>query len=142
MFRQPLSFFQRRKLETQFGEQVPEFSEQYKIRRSLQNTSYGGSALLGGMFALTIKKLTHQPIAGIFAAGIAFVTGKAVLDTFGPTWYGLNKFSKDEYERAFDLWVYYKGLPTPVIDSAEKRYQERFSQWRKSQTVENVENKH
>lgn len=131
--REPLSHSQRKKLEKQFVEQVPQFSEYGKKKLSFEKNTFYGSLIGSAFFGARTWTKTSQPIAGAFVAAVSFVTFKLVGNTFGPIYNGLNQFDKNEYERGFNLWLYYKNKPVPPIESATTRYQERFNLWKKTQ---------
>ncbi len=66
---------------------------------------------------------------------MVFVTGKLGVNYFGKTFGVTGNYNKDEYDRAFNLWVYYtqnpnrkeKDLP---IHTANDRYQQALKQFR------------
>ena len=54
------------------------------------------------------------------------------IKTFYPPFTRMTKVDEREYERAFNLWVYYKDRPrTSPIDTAAQRYEESLAQYRK-----------
>jgi hypothetical protein len=58
-----------------------------------------------------------------------FLVGKAAFEFMGPGISGLSKYSEKEYQRAFNLWVYYKEKGESPINSAEKRFNEKLSKF-------------
>ena len=54
--RKGLGFFEKRKLEKQFSNEVPEFSTYAKKKIDLQNKSYVISTAVGVLFAVLIKQ--------------------------------------------------------------------------------------
>lgn len=128
--REPLNHFQRKKLEKQFVQQVPEFSEYGNKKLSFERNSFFSSLAGAAIFGFRTMGKTSQPLAGLFVGGVAFVTFKLVAQTFGPIYNGLNQYDKNEYERGFNLWLYYKDKPVSPIEGATKRYEERFNAWK------------
>jgi hypothetical protein len=84
---------------------------------------------------------TFQPLTGVVFAGMVFVVGKLGIDFFGKTFGTTGRYNKDEYDRAFNLWVYYtqnpnrkeKDLP---IHTANERYQQVLKRFRESNSEE------
>ena len=52
---------------------------------------------------------SFQPLAGVFAGVVAFASAKLFFKTFSPTIFGITKTKNDEFETAFNTWVYYKN---------------------------------
>jgi hypothetical protein len=51
---------------------------------------------------------SYQPLAGVFAGVVAFTGGKLFCKTFSPTLFGVSRTKHEEFEKAFNTWVYYK----------------------------------
>eukprot|EP01080_Neovahlkampfia_damariscottae_P010355 gene10355-2769_t len=107
--REPLGYFQKRKLEKQFREQVPEFSQLGKKKYNSENLTNFFSLLTAGGFGISVHSKSFQPLAGVFAGVVGFAGAKLFFQTFSPTIFGLNKTKNDEFETAFNTWVYYKN---------------------------------
>ncbi|KAG2382061.1 hypothetical protein C9374_005853 [Naegleria lovaniensis] len=130
-----LSFLQKRKLEEQFGTQVPEFSEYHQKKRGLESFSLKAAALVGVASGIFSYQRSYQPLTGIFVGAIAFLTSRRAVEYFGAPHFGVNSTNNAEYDRAFNLWVYYEHNPHRKdadlpIHQFESRYQKRLNEYR------------
>ncbi|KAF0975396.1 hypothetical protein FDP41_005390 [Naegleria fowleri] len=130
-----LSFSQKRKLEDQFGAQVPEFSEYHQKRRGLESFSVKGAALAGIGSCIFAYQRSYQPLTGIFVGAMAFLTARSAAKYFGAPYFGVNSINNAEFDRAFNLWVYYEHNPYRKdadlpIHQFESRYQKRLNEFR------------
>jgi len=110
--RRALSSKEKSELEKQFVEEVPEFEHygenllKFKGRSGFYSTTFG---IVIGIF---IKARSGQYLSGFLGGILGAGACKYACDTFLPTLYGCAK-QKLEFDRAFNLWVYYQDQKPP-----------------------------
>mmetsp|Transcript_5854 Transcript_5854/g.8583 ORF Transcript_5854/g.8583 Transcript_5854/m.8583 type:complete len:165 (+) Transcript_5854:15-509(+) len=134
--RRPLGWFEKRRLQKKFNEEVPEYAETGKKVMTVENGAWVVGAL-GGLFGFKrASKISKQPLAGIVFGTLSFVAFKSVTQTFGPIYLGYGPKSR-EYKRAFNLWVYYtqseRNMNNLPVHKAHEDLQREFQQWREPQ---------
>ncbi|KAL9647787.1 hypothetical protein ABK040_001351 [Willaertia magna] len=113
--RTTLSYREKQQLENQFIEQVPEYKNygiQRKKHRQMGNNIALGTSIVSGIVAY---QRTFQPITGLVFVAATFTATKLLHNlVMGPS-YGLTLKKNSEYDRAFNLWVYYTQKEKQLI---------------------------
>jgi len=139
--RPTLSFFEKRKLEQQFAEQIPEFTEYHQKRQGLKSTALKVGAVVGAAVGIVSYQRSFQPLTGLFGAAMGLLVGHSATKGFAANSFGVNPTNDAEYERAFNLWVYYEHNPYRKqedlpVHTIEQRYQSRLAEFREKHQQE------
>ena len=135
--RQTLNPLEKYKLEEQFGTQVPEFNEYYQKKKQICENSWKVGAVLGVASGIATYQKTHQVISGLCVVALGTLVGRSFVRTVGGHYYGMNPLNDAEYERAFNLWVYYEHNPHRKqedlpVHTMEARYQKSLNEFRET----------
>ena len=133
--RPTLNPFEKHRLGKQFGQEVPEFADYHKKKKDVFEASLKVGAVLGLVAGVPAYQKSYQPLTGIFVAAMGFLAGQSFVKHVAGRAYGLNPLNDAEYERAFNLWVYYEhnpyrkqqDLPVHTMDA---RYQQSLAEFR------------